>query len=86
MCQTGDENNEEQEDEDEDNENHGDHEDDDRKEMEKDTKEKFFGIRLYARFHSYYEGKTKNNDSLEGIHLKILEKLNDFSLKFNPIH
>ena len=41
--------------------------------------DKFYGIRLYARFHSYYENKTKGSDSFEDVHMKILEKLNDFS-------
>lgn len=42
--------------------------------------DKFWGIRLYARFHSYYESKTKTADNLEEAHLEILEKLNEFSL------
>ena len=42
--------------------------------------DKFWGIRLYARFHSYYESKTKNVDNLEEAHLEILKKLNEFSL------
>ena len=64
-----------------------DDDDDDDNEKNGDTKtcpsneptDKFGGIRLYARFHSYYEHKTSGSDSLEDVHLKILEKLNDFS-------
>ena len=41
--------------------------------------DKFGGIRLYARFHSFYENQTKDTGSLEDVHLKILEKLNEFS-------
>merc|ERR1712062_204068 len=44
--------------------------------------DKFGGIRLYARFHSFYENKTKGSESLEEIHLELLEKLNDFSLVY----
>ena len=47
---------------------------------EKPDIDKFWGIRLYARFHSYYENKTKTVDNLEDAHLEILEKINDFSL------
>ena len=51
-----------------------------REEKTRRDSDKFLGIRLYARFHSFYEDRTKDTDDLENVHLDILQKLNDFSL------
>ena len=69
FCHDGDENEEREEEEEEEGE-----------EKTRRDSDKFLGIRLYARFHSFYEDRTKDTDDLENVHLEILQKLNDFSL------